>query len=456
MRKLWLLHAAAPMAALILTTVVDPGPAQAQLSRRPYLQNGSSTAVTVRWRTEESTDSRVWYGTTQGALDRTVDKDSDSREHEVRLTGLAPETRYFYAVGSTSGVLAGNDAGHFFVTAPPIGAARPTRVWVLGDPGTGDSEQEEVRDAYYAFTGSRHTDLWLMLGDNAYDSGTDDEMQDHLFDVYPSMLRKSVLFPTRGNHESARSGGVAWHFRNHTMPTQGEAGGVPSGTEAYYSFDHGNIHFICLDSFGSSRSSGGAMATWLRSDLEANSQTWTIAYWHHPPYSKGSHDSDEETELIEMREHFNPILEEGGVDLVLNGHSHSYERSFFMDGHYDDSDEFDSDDHVVQEGDGRPGGDGAYRKQEAAPSAHDGAVYVVAGSSGQTEGGSLDHPAMFLSLEELGSLVLDIDGNRLQARFLRETGEVDDSFVIVKGEAAAVGGKVAARKRGVGKVGKGN
>ena len=103
-----------------------------------------------------------------------------------------------------------------------------------------------------------------------------------------------------------------------------------------------------------------------------------------------------------MRENINPILEEGGVDLVLSGHSHVYERSFFLDGHYGSSDSFDPDDHVVQVGDGREDGDGAYRKPATTPTAHAGAVYVVAGSSGQTEGGDLDHPAMFLSLERAG------------------------------------------------------
>ena len=57
------------------------------------------------------------------------------------------------------------------------------------------------------------------------------------------------------------------------------------------------------------------VATWLRTDLAANTNRWTIAYWHHPPYSKGTHDSDSiyETELSEMRQNFNPILEAGGV-----------------------------------------------------------------------------------------------------------------------------------------------
>ena len=74
-----------------------------------------------------------------------------------------------------------------------------------------------------------------------------------------------------------------------TLPKEAEAGGVPSGTEAYYSFDYANIHFVCLNSEGMS-SIGSAMLSWLAQDLAATSQDWTIAFWHRPPYSKGHHD----------------------------------------------------------------------------------------------------------------------------------------------------------------------
>ena len=205
-----------------------------------------------------------------------------------------------------------------------------------------------------------------------------------------------------------------------------------SGTEAYYAVNYGNIHFICLDSFDTSRSATGPMATWLQNDLAANTATWTIAYWHHPPYTKGSHNSDSESNLIEMRQNINPILENGGVDVVLAGHSHSYERSYFLDGHYGSSSTFNAASHVQQPGDGREDGNGAYTKASTTPLARAGAVYVVAGSSGQTSGGTLNHAAMFISLNQLGSMVLDFDGNRLDAKFLRNTGAVDDYFTILK------------------------
>jgi hypothetical protein len=109
-----------------------------------------------------------------------------------------------------------------------------------------------VRDAYHAWTGVTHTDLWLMLGDNAYANGTDAEYQAAVFNMYPEVLRKAVLWPTRGNHEIAvAAGSVCYDI--FTMPTTGQAGGLASGTEAYYAFDYGNIHFVRLDSQGSSR-----------------------------------------------------------------------------------------------------------------------------------------------------------------------------------------------------------
>jgi len=166
--------------------------------------------------------------------------------------------------------------------------------------------------------------------------------------------------------------------------------------------------------------------------LAANTNDWLIAFWHHPPYSKGSHDSDWEIELIEMRENALPILEKYGVDLVLSGHSHCYERSYFLNGHYGSSGTLDSS-MIKNHGDGRIEGQGPYSKSASGPLANQGAVYIVAGSSGQTGGGSLDHPAMYISLDLLGSLVLDIDGNRLQAQFLCYDGVVDDHFTIIKG-----------------------
>jgi tetratricopeptide (TPR) repeat protein len=412
------------------------------LTRGPYLQMATDSAVSVRWRTSAPTTERVVFGLSPEALTGAVTTVSMTTEHELRLTGLEPATRYYYAVGTSGDVLAGGDSSFTFRTAPRDAVAAPVRVWVVGDSGAPGPIVSGVRDAYTEWTGSHETDLWLMLGDNAYLSGTDSEYQSAVFDPFQARLRSCPLWPTRGNHDMLHHGANNDYYDIFTMPSTAEAGGMVSGTEAYYSFNWSDIHFICLDSEGSDKSPGGAMMTWLAGDLAANYRPWVIAYWHHPPYSKGSHDSDTELGLIEMRQNALPILEAGGVDLVLCGHSHSYERSFLLNGHYGLSTTL-TPDMIMDSGDGRPGGSGAYAKPNNGPWPHAGAVYAVSGSAAQTSGGSLNHPVMVTSLNLAGSMVLDIQGNQMMARFLGQTGAVLDSFAIVKNVTAGTGPSTA-------------
>jgi autotransporter-associated beta strand protein len=429
-------------------TVVAP----TTVTRGPYLQNGSDTAVTVRWRTAVATDARVTFGTNLANLNVSVSDATLTTEHEIRLDGLSSDTQYFYTVGTMNMPITAADTNVYVITAPLPGTRKPTRIWVLGDAGTagrntaGDiASQASVRDSYYNFTGNRRTDLWLMLGDNAYENGTDAQFQLAVFNMYPTLLRNSVLWPALGNHETDQSTNPNSnypYFDMFTLPKSGEAGGLASGTEHYYSFNYGNIHFICLDSMTVSRAANGAMAMWLTNDLANTTAEWIIAYWHHPPYTKGSHDSDSASDssgsMVEMRQNILPLLEAGGVDLVLSGHSHSYERSYLLDGHYGSSGTL-TPVMKLDSGSGRTNGTGAYVKLAGgAKISHKGAVYVVAGSSGQTSGGSLNHPAMYLSLNNLGSVVLDINSNRLDAKFVRETGAVDDYFTILKSNAPPV------------------
>ena len=405
------------------------------LTRGPYLQMGTATTQVLRWRTDVASDSQVRLGTSPANLVPVADDAAAATEHAVTVTGLAPNTVYYYSVGTKASPLAGGDVGHFFVTPPPPGTADAVRVWVLGDAGTAgptgfNADQAAVRDAYTAWN-KEYTDLVLMLGDNAYYSGTDAEYQNAVFDMYGNTLRQTNVWSTVSNHDTNQSTdpnmATTAYFSVFTIPTAGEAGGVASGTREYYSFDYANIHFVSLDSMASDRSVNGPMLTWLGKDLAANTKPWLIAFWHHAPYTKGSHDSDAEIELIEMRANALPILEAYGVDLVLAGHSHSYERSKLVGGHYGLSSTL-SGAMIKDGGSGRAAETGAYAKAPGTRSA----VYAVVGSSGKVSGGPLNHPVMFTSLNQLGSLVLDVDGDRLDARFLQGDGVVADSFTIVK------------------------
>ncbi len=405
--------------------------------RGPYLQKSTTSSVVVKWRTDAAASSKVFYGSSVGNLSQSIENTNLATDHELEITGLSPNTIYYYAVGTTGGEIVGNDADHYFKTNPTIGAQGNYRMWVLGDAGTATNNQRNVRTAFQNYNGSNHTDMILMLGDNAYNSGTDTEYQNAVFqNMYEDLLITSVLWSCPGNHEYY--GGAdgptqtGTYYDIFTFPKNGESGGLASNTEAYYSFDYGNVHVVSMDSHDSDRTQGGPMITWLANDLAQTTQEWIVVIFHHPPYSKGSHNSDTEAQLIQMRQNALPIMEQHGVDLVLSGHSHSYERSKLIRGHYGLSTSFDECTMLVDGGSGKPDVDSAYLKVTESTLAGDGSIYITAGSSGKISGGSLNHPVMYSSLNQLGSVVVDVIGDSLAVKFLNDSGNVSDYFSIVK------------------------
>ncbi|MFK7987301.1 MAG: metallophosphoesterase [Sandaracinaceae bacterium] len=358
--------------------------AAAQSVRAPYLQLGTPDSVRVVWRTAAAEDSVVCWGDTPDSLVARATGASEVTDHEVAITGLEPETRYHYAVSSNGACPppAAGDPEDYFRTAPPVGGTAPFTMWVVGDSGTGSVRQRGVFEAMLAEVGDDAPDLFLHVGDMAYGSGTTSEFDENFFDMYAPLLRHTVTWAAMGNHEgrsSTSSTESGPYYDAYVLPSASEAGGLASGTEAYYAFDYGNVHFVVLDSHQSSRDVDGPMLTWLSDDLASTDADWIIAFWHHPPYTKGSHDSDTEGALIDMRENAMPILEAAGVDVVLTGHSHIYERSHLIHGAYDTPTTASG--HIVDPGDGRPDGDGAYAARG------DGTVQVVAGHGGTGVGG---------------------------------------------------------------------
>jgi hypothetical protein len=391
----------------------------------------------------------VRYGTAPDPLNQVVVAEGLRTEHEVLLEDLEPATRYFYAVGSSLGDFS-SGVDHTFVTAPVPGTRQPVRIWTFGDSGQGTEAQENVRDAYLALAGARGTDVWMLLGDNAYLLGSDADYQLKFFAYYEEVLRQVPVWSTFGNHEAftASSNDESGPYYDlFTFPQQGEVGGVPSAREAYYSFDYANIHFICLNSQDIDRLPGSAMLAWLEQDLAANQEEWTIAFFHHPVYSGGTHDSDTDTgmgatppspaddfAIQQMRENVLPILEAGGVDLVLTGHSHNYERTVLLDGHYGTSDTL-TESMKLDPGDGKIEGSGPYRKTgDIFNDAHSGTVYAVVGTGSEAFEVGRVHPAMAATAGVPGSLVIDIEGPRLDAQFLDQNGHRLDSFTILRGE----------------------
>jgi 3',5'-cyclic AMP phosphodiesterase CpdA len=415
------------------------------LIRGPYLQIVGENTATIRWKTHQPTDSKFSVGEIFGNYVITSTDPKPTTEHEVKINGLKPDTKYYYQFGSISKIKQ-KGKRNFFWTAPTATASRKIQIAVFGDCGRNyfDYQTTTLR-AYRKFVSDDPAQLLLLLGDNAYYEGTEKQYQRRFFNIYNrTILKNHALFPAPGNHDyysGSPTDRNLPYYNIFSMPAHGELGGVPSGTKAYYSYNWGNIHFISLDSYGTENNgstrlfdTSGAQATWLKKDLEANQQLWTIVYWHHPPHSKGSHDSDDEWELINLRTNLNPILERFGVDLVLCGHSHDYERSFPLKNYYGKEAGFQPQIHTTSTSTARYDGSENSCPYIMSGQSNSGTVYVVSGSSGA--GGRIQegypHNAMPFSLKEGGMFYIEVEGNRLNGKFLQRNGKIGDQFTLMK------------------------
>ncbi len=416
-----------------------PAAGVAVITRGPYLQRANDTSIIVRWRTNIASPSIMDYGPTISALTSSVTDMTLVTEHVLMIDSLSAATVYFYQIRNLTDTILFPASDVYFKTYPAPGSMTPLTAWILGDCGTGNNNARNVRNAYYAYIGTQHTDLMLFLGDNAYTTGTDAEYQTAVYqNMYEQKLKNTISWSCLGNHDGISSNSSTQtgpYYDMFSFPTLGECGGEASGTEAYYSFDYGAVHFIILNSYDVDRSVGGPMYQWCESDLTNTTAKWIIAAWHHPAYSKGSHDSDTDTYMTQMRQNFLPLLESYGVDLVLSGHSHAYERTYLLNGHYGLSGTFNLLTHTVGvtgSGSGQIFNDGAYYKADIGPQSGKGAVYITTGSSGQIQAAPLGHPAMYYDAISLGSCVLKINADTLSVIFLRQTGAIDDQFTIIK------------------------
>lgn len=420
--------------------------AQSTLVRGPYLNSGTPESMVIRWRTTEAEVGEVRFGADAGNLSQTLTEDAATTEHELRVTGLDPATVYHYTVGTDGNGYNTADGSYYFKTSPVPGSTDPIRMWVIGDFGNGSQGQRAVRNAYMDNFTSTHTNLWLWLGDNAYGDGTDEEYQIKNFDVYAEAQRNMVIWPCPGNHDygSIDLSDNGPYYEIFTMPRNGEAGGVPSNQERYYSFDYGNVHVLSLNTeyLPDILFAGTPFQQWLEADLAANDKDWVIAIFHQSPYSKGTHDSDDNFSRPQFfRQNVLPILEDHGVDLVLTGHSHGYERSYLINGHFGKSNTWNPATMLVNGTNGNDSEGNAYIKYTQGENANHGAVYAVVGCSGQKGSGNseLNHPVMYMSTEDYhGSMVIDLEGMELTARFIDTTGSTLDEFTIRKTDAISV------------------
>ncbi|MDC0714968.1 metallophosphoesterase [Stigmatella sp. ncwal1] len=372
-------------AALVMTTGVAHA---ATLTRSPYLQRVGPDTATVAFRVNANCTPEVRYGT-GGSTNQTVRSADSGRIHAVVLNGLTPGAEYTYVV-ETCGA---STSPKRFRTAPVPGTRR-VHFAAMGDFGTGGSRQKEVAASMLSY----RPELFIGMGDVAYEAGTEEQIQNNMFVPMKDLLMEVPFFAVAGNHEYVTDQAQPY-LDNLYLPTS------PSGGERYYSFDWGHVHFVGLDSncaiglASKDRCTLAAQKAWLEQDLAASKAPWKIAFFHHPPWSSGDHGSQ-----LLMRREFSPLFEKYGVDLVLTGHDHHYERAYAMKG-----------DAVAATGTGIP--------------------YLVVGSGGANlREFPVSKPSWSAvrNNKDYGFLDVEVTGGTLTARLVTPSGTTADTLTLTK------------------------
>jgi len=288
---------------------------EAWLKNGPYLMHTTTTSQVIMWETRTECSGEVVHGLDGRSLDNSADG-GRGRIHEATLTGLEPETKYFYQVRGKCGGLEFESEVYTFQTA-----VKPKSAYsfvVMGDNRTLFWNFKKIAAAAFA----ERPNFAVNVGDVVTTGRRKYQWKLEFFKPAAKLMRFVPTYIAIGNHE----GDAEWYYRYVSYPEP----------ENYYSFDYGNSHWTIVDS-NQPLSPGEEQFKWVEKDLASSSARWKFVAHHHPPYSSDENDYGdtriEESDLGDLNARsLVPLYEKYGVDVVWVGHIHDYERTWPLKG----------------------------------------------------------------------------------------------------------------------------
>ena len=301
----------------------------------------TSTSITISWETNEPTTSLVEFGTTQD-LGQQISDPTKVKFHNITLTGLQPNTRYYYRVSTLEGPYGEISKIYSFITPPSTPSNERVHFAIYGDTRDPINALQAVANGMYSINQADPYNFIVHVGDIVGHGGNRVEWN-QFFKRVEHLHASAPIVPVIGNHEFYREGNE--DYADEDFPELNSSNpehylkyfNLP-GNEKYYSLDFANIHYIILDSnnpggtfYRKTDPDKNAQAQWLYDDLRAHNSTtgWIFVSFHHPFIESTIYNitTPEGPRNLTISQ----IFHEGGVDGIFIGHVHTYERQWHND-----------------------------------------------------------------------------------------------------------------------------
>lgn len=365
---------------------------------RPYLQWATTDGMTVRWETSRPSTSIVHWaekvqfvgekGAKEPVFSSKQEVEGMRLMHEVRIDGLAANSPYYYRVETV------DDQGRrlwsdvlSFQTAPAAG--EPFAFAVISDTQGNPGVSGVVAKHAWAL----RPNFVLHPGDLVSTGTVKSQWLDHFFASMKPLLERVAIFPVLGNHERD----ARFYYDYMSLPNP----------EYYYTFVYSNAQFFLIDS-NREVGPGSEQYKFLERELKQSRAQWKVVCYHHPAYSSDENDygdtwSGPSTRGDLRTRKLVPLFDRYGVDIVWNGHIHSYERTWPL-----------REDHAASPGNGT--------------------VYMITGGGG----GGLETPGpirpFFQNTVKRGHhfCYVAVNGNTLELKSYDLAGQLFDTTTIQK------------------------
>ena len=300
-----------------------------------YLQTPTPTSMYINWHSTQTASTSIQYGTTPAlglTATGTYESISTKQWHTVKLSGLTPDTHYYYKV------ISGTDTSQVYEFRTPFAQGTPgkhLRFLIMGDsqsdinmPAVVSNATEEKLKEIYGINWLDSISLFMRIGDLTGDGTVADNFEKEYFNPFGNIMHSIPSMSAIGNHEGESNN----YYQYMKYEDVSDYAYPDTRCERYYNFSLGDCQFIALNTNGTYNNT--LQATWLQNKLDQSNadaaNDFVFVFNHQPGRSEvwpdGNNSYVQNTIQVALKNYPKVMLES-------YGHSHNYERGVLKSTH---------------------------------------------------------------------------------------------------------------------------